>query len=333
MTVSNIPDYRVTLDGEDMTSKLRLRLVSLCITTKRGDEADQLDIVLDDTDGQLALPKPGAVLQVELGWLQGSGVRPGLVAMGSFQIDEVEHGGPPDLVTIRARSADFTSDLQKRREQSWHDTTLGAIVSEVAGRNGLAARCADDLAGIALDTVAQSRESDMALMRRLGREHDAVATIKRGTLILAPIGAGATAGGTPLPRFTLERSAGDRHNLRVEKREEAEGVTASWHDRGAAERKSVTVGKADAARQLSHVYSSESHARRAAAAKLAHAKRRPMSLTLALALGRPDLYPEQIGNVHGFKAEIDAVAWLIAEATHNVSDRGFTTAMRLESST
>lgn len=331
MTVSNIPDYRVTLDGEDMTSKLRPRLVSLGITTKRGDEADQLDIVLDDTDGQLALPKPGAVLQVELGWLQGSGVRPGLVSMGSFQVDEVEHGGPPDLVTIRGRSADFTSDLQKRREQSWHDTTLGAVVGEVASRNGLAARCADDLADIALDTVAQSRESDMALMRRLGREHDAVATIKRGTLILAPVGSAKAAGGAALPRFTLDRSKGDRHSFRIEKREEAEGVTASWHDRDAAERKSVTVGKSTGARQLSHVYSSESHAKRAAKAKLAHAKRQPLSLTLALALGRADLYPDKKGSVTGFKGDIDAVDWLIAEVTHSVSDRGFTTALKMES--
>ena len=331
MTVANIPDYRVTLDGQDMTSKLRPRLVSLGITTKRGDEADQLDIVLDDTDGGLALPKTGAVLHVELGWRQGSGVRPGLVSMGNFKVDEVEHGGPPDLVTIRARSADFTGKLQTRREQSWHDTTLGAVVSDVSGRNGLTSRCADDLAGIAIGTVVQSRESDMALMRRLGREHDAVATIKRGTLILAPVGSAKASGGAALPRFTLDRSEGDRHSFRIEKREEAEGVTASWHDRDAAERKSVTVGKSDGARQLSHVYSSESHAKRAAKAKLAHAKRQPVSLTLALALGRADLYPEQKGNVTRFKAEIDAVAWLIAEVTHSVGDRGFTTALKLES--
>ncbi|BCA60228.1 contractile injection system protein, VgrG/Pvc8 family [Sphingomonas sp. HMP6] len=331
MTIANIAGYRVTLDGVDLTPKLRPRLVSLGITTKRGDEADQLDIVLDDTDGGLELPKAGAILHVELGWLQGSGVRVGLTDKGSFKVDEVEHGGPPDLVTIRARSADFTGDLQKRREQSWHDTTLGAIVGEVAGRNGLKARCADDIAGIDLDTVVQSRESDMALIRRLGREHDAVATVKRGTLILAPVGSATAAGGAPLPGFALDRSAGDRHSFRIEKREEAEGVTASWHDRAGAERKKVTVGKTDGARQLSHVYSSESHATRAAKSKLAHAKRQPVSLTLALALGRADLYPEQKGSVSGFKAEIDAVDWLIAEVTHSLGEGGFTTALKLES--
>lgn len=331
MTIANIPDFRVTLDGQDMTAKLRPRLVSLTLTTKRGEEADQLDIVLEDTDGRLALPKAGAVLHVELGWKQGSGVQPGLIDMGSFKVDEVEHSGPPDLVTLRARSADFTSDLQTRREQTWHDTTLGAVIVNVAGRNGLQPRCAVSLSEVALDTVVQSRESDMALVRRLGREHGAVATIKRGALIFAPIGAAQTAGGKALPGFILPRSVGDRHSYRIEKREESEGVTASWHDRAEAKRKAVTVGKASGARKLSHVYSSESHAKRAATTQLARAKRQPVSLSLNLALGRADLYPEQKGSVSGFKAEIDAVNWLIAEVTHSLGDRGFSTALKLES--
>ncbi len=41
---------RISLD------KIRPRLASLSITEKRGDEADQLDMVLDDSDGRFELP-------------------------------------------------------------------------------------------------------------------------------------------------------------------------------------------------------------------------------------------------------------------------------------
>ncbi len=329
MTGANIPDFRVTLDGQDLTGKLRPRLIGLTLSEKRGDEADQLDITLDDTDGRLALPGTGAVLQLHIGWRQGADVTLGLIDKGSFTVDEVEHAGPPDQVTIRARSADFTSDLRTRREQSWHDTTIGAVIAEIAGRNGLQPRCAAALAAIALPALVQSRESDMALMRRLGREHDAVATIKQGALIFAPIGAGTTASGAPLPALTLRRRDGDRHSYRVEKREEAEGVTASWHDRREAKRKSVTIGKASGAKALSHVYASESSARRAAKTTLQRAERQPVSLSLSLALGRADIYPEQSASVAGFKAEIDAVKWLVAEVSHTIGNRGFVTGLTL----
>jgi hypothetical protein len=47
------------------------------------------------------------------------------------------------------------------------------------------------------------------LAQSVGREHDAVVTIKRGCLIFAPIGAGITATGLPLPSVTTRRRDGD----------------------------------------------------------------------------------------------------------------------------
>jgi hypothetical protein len=341
---ANIPDFRLTMAGQDLrgaifdaaaelldiTAKVRPRLLSLTLTEKRGDEADQLELTLDDSDGLLEMPKPGAVLRLQLGWLRGRDVVPGLIDKGSFKVDEVEHSGPPDQVRITARSADFTSDLKKRREQSWHDTTLGAIVGEVAGRNALQARCAPALASIQLKTVVQSRESDMALLRRLGREHDAVATIKGGSLIFAPVGSGQTATGKPLPAVTLRKRDGDRHSYRLAKREDAGGVTASWHDRKAGRKKDVTVGEEKGARKLSRTYATEADARAAAQAARKRAKRAPATFDYTLALGRADLAPEQKVTVQGFKGEIDGTAWLISEVAHSLGDRGFATALKLE---
>lgn len=331
MTISNIPDFSVTLDGKDLTTQMRPRLLSLTLTEKRGDEADQLDLTLDDADGRLPLPRMGAVLHVKLGWKQGSGVKVGLFDKGSFIVDEIEHSGPPDVVTVRARSADFTTDLRTRREHSWHDATIGEVVADIASRNGLTSCCAPVLAEITVPIVAQSRESDMALLRRLGRAHDAVATIKRGALIFTSVGSGQNAAGAALSTLTLRRAEGDRHTYRIEKREEADGVTASYHDRDTAERKDVTVGKEATAKKLSHVYASKFDAERAAKSTMRRAQRQPVSMTMALALGRADICPEQKASVSGYKTEINETAWLVSEVTHTLSDRGYGTAMKLES--
>lgn len=340
--ITNIAAVRVVVDGTDITPVLegkvvqpngrppRRRLVSLGISEKRGEEADQLDLVIDDTDGAVALPPTGARIHVWLGWKQGSDVTAGLVDKGWFIVDEVAHGGPPDLVTIRARSADFTSDLKTRREKSWHGTTLGAIVTEVAQRHQLTPHCAASLAGIAITAKAQNRESDLAFLRRLGRERGAVAKIARGVLIFSPISAGVTASGKSIATVTIARRDGDAHQYSRQKRDDVPGVRASWHDRKSGKRHHFVAGKADGAKSLSRVYANETDAQTAAIAAHGRAGREPVSLSLKLALGRADIHPETKAAIVGYKADIDAGAWLVTEVTHSLGERGYTTGLKLE---
>lgn len=95
------PDYMLMLDSRDITGNISDRLMSMTLTDNRGFEADQLDIELNDADGQVGLPVRGAVLTVYIGWKVCHGMQ------RKFTVDEVEHRGAPDVVTIRARSADF----------------------------------------------------------------------------------------------------------------------------------------------------------------------------------------------------------------------------------
>jgi phage protein D len=256
---------------------------------------------------------------------------PGLVHKGSFKVDEVNHSGPPDQIRIRARAADFTSAIRNRREQSWANTTLGTVLQDIAGRNALALRIAPDLAAIALPALHQSRESDTAFLRRLGRENDAVATIKTGTLIFARKGAGTTSTGQPLPTLALTRRSGDGHSWQRQTRDGQAGVTAHWHDRKAARHRAVTMGKAEGAKTLRKTYPDEASARRAATAEHTRLKRAPATLDMRLALGRPDAIPEARVTLTGFKPEIDATPWLITEVTHRLDNAGgFITELKME---
>ncbi len=341
MTAANIADYRVTVDGRDLTPRLkgavregtrapRPRLVGVRLSEKRGGDADQLELTLDDSDGALAIPPPGATIAVQLGWASGTDVSVGLVDKGRFVIDAIEHSGPPDQLVIRAHAADLTGALRTRREHGWRGTTLGTIVREVAARNRLRARVAPALAGIAVPALAQTRESDMALLRRLGRAHDATATVKAGTLIFAPIGAGVTATGAAIPALVITRRDGDRHSFSIEQRDEADAVAAAWHDRRHAKQQLVTVGTGEP-RRLARTYASEAAARAAAQAEHRRAARAPRKLVLSLAIGRLEIYPDRPVTVRGFKAAIDATRWLVSEVTHELAaGRGFTTALTLE---
>lgn len=50
------PDYMLMLDSRDITGNISDRLMSMTLTDNRGFEADQLDIELNDADGQVGLP-------------------------------------------------------------------------------------------------------------------------------------------------------------------------------------------------------------------------------------------------------------------------------------
>ncbi|MBB4591859.1 hypothetical protein FHR61_001992 [Xanthomonas arboricola] len=277
----------------------------------------------------MALPKRGVRLAVALGWKAT-----GLVDKGVFVVDEVEYSGAPDIITVRARSADLTADMRTRRERSWHSTTLGAVLNALAGEHGLTPRVAETLARTRLPHLDQANESDMNLLTRLGQRFDAVATVKAGSLVFAPIGAGTTATGKPLPTTTLTRRDGDQHRYAVADRDAYTGARAYWVDKGKARRQSVLVGTDDNAKRLRESYADEATARQHAHAELERAKRGAAKFDYTLAIGRADLFPEQRITVSGFKPEIDGQSWLIAKATHTVSgSSGFITALELETST
>ena len=345
---ANIPDLRLSVDGKDFTPHIRRaldrgadgaprpRLISLTLIEKRDGEADELQLVLDDSDGKLAIPKKGVLLRLQLGWLQGADVTPGLVDKGRFTVDQVEWRGPPDTITITARSADLTAGFRTRREAAHKDTTLGAIARKVAAANGLEAKVAAELDGIAVAIVAQHNQSDMALLRRLGREHDAVATVKDRKLILSPIGKATSPGGKALPGLTITRRETSDYTYREIERSAEAGVEARWHDPASAERKTVTVGGSGAGgsggktRRLRKVYHSEADARAAAQAEANRAKRGAAEFSLSLPLGRPDIYPERPVTLSGFKPQADGRKWIVREVTHTLGDRALVTSVALE---
>ena len=349
-----LADYRLSLEGRDLSplagnpfseilrdhfrATISPRLISLSLSEKRGGEADCLDIVLHDHDGKLEIPQPGAVLALQLGWARGSEVPIGLVDKGRFKVDEAEWSGPPDIVTIRARSADFASGFDRRRERSLVSRTLGEIVRDIAAGQGLAAQVDPALAGLAVEVLEQDELSDAALLRSLGRRFDAAATVKNGVLLFLSIGAGRTASGGALPAGTLSRASGDRYCYRRGERGQFEGVEARWHDRESGERRTVrsrdgeergSAGKPP--KRLRRTYHSENAARRAADGADAKMLRAAAEFEIDLAYGRPDLFPEQPLQVNGFKAEIDARRWLVAETDHTLdASGGLGTKLKLE---
>lgn len=322
--------------GKDLTPLADARLISLTLTECRAGEADRLDLSLSDHDGKLEIPERNSEIQLALGWLGQT-----LVDKGTFTVDEAEHTGAPDQITLRARSASMVQNLRIRAEGSWHNTTLGQVVRDIATRNKLAVKVDADLASLPISHIDQTNESDVHFLTRLSTRFDAVATVKADTLLFRRINA------TRLEPVVITRVDGDQHRYHTSDREAYSGVRAYWYDLRTAKRRSVLVGSGNnlkgiapsgtvaandfhGAKRMKDTYSTERDALAAATAEWSRVQRGLATLELTLAYGCPDLRPQTPITVRGFKPQIDSEGWLVVKSTHSLGDGGYTTRVEME---
>lgn len=340
-----IPAFSVRQGGK-VLKELSDRVISISLTDNRGFDADQLTLELDDTDGGVALPPRGAELSFRLGWMGEA-----LVYKGVYTVDEVAHDGPPDRITVTARSADFREEFNVKREVSWHDVTVERVVSAIAKRYDLTPQISDLLMDVEIDHADQTQESDMSFLTRMAEMLGAIATVKNGSLLFIVPGGGFTSSGKAIPSIAITRSSGDRHRFRVADRDAYTGVRAYWLDLNYGKKKKVSVRRRATTKKagksssregdyiegaegnvfiMRKTFQNEDAARRAAAAKWQQLQRGAAEFSITLARGRAELYPEMHATVTGFKADIDAQDWIISKVQHDVDSNGFTTQLNFE---
>ena len=70
----------ITANNKPLNELISSRIISVTVTDNRANEADELSIVLDDSDGALELPKRGVKLNCKMGYLgEDSVTLPGLI--------------------------------------------------------------------------------------------------------------------------------------------------------------------------------------------------------------------------------------------------------------
>lgn len=320
--------YRLLVDGQDIGPKVNSRLINMTITDNRGFESDSVEIQLSDHDGLLSIPPKDAVIQVWIGWSNE-----GLIYKGKYKVKETEHAGAPDVLTIRAASADLKSSLKQKKERSFHNVRLSDIMQAIAFEHELDLAVHELLAPRKVINLVQN-ESNANLLTRLADEHDAIASIKNGTLLFMPKGAAQTISGQILPTFMITRDKGDQHRYSsTDGGEEVTAVRAFYYDAALAKKLEVVFGDASNQniKELRHIHQDKQTATLAAKAKYADLKRSAVTFSYSLALGKPELIPEMTFLFDGLKEQIDDIYWLGARVTHNLdADNGFTTGLELE---
>lgn len=355
------PQVELTIDGKRFGTQAMSRIISISLTDKRGFEADELTIELDDHDGTIAIPKTGSKITLKLGYKET-----GLVEKGEYLVSEFTASGSPDRLSITARAADLAEALAEQVEKSWHKQTLYQIIETIAKKHKYEYIISKDYQNQKIDHIDQTNESDASFMSRLAEQYDAIATVKNGKLLFIPAGESQTASGQPILPTTITRASGDSHSFTYSSSNSYQAVRAYYTDKKTGQKKEVIVNKDNAypnkkttqqtktvkgktfkakkkendnqkvntegqkIKTLRHLYATESGAWSGARGAFKKIQRGVAEFSITLAVGRPDLYPETPAVVKGFKPEIDAEAWLITEVSHKIDSGGYTAGIQFE---
>lgn len=355
------PQAELTIDGRRFGTQAMSRIISISLTDKRGFEADELTIELDDHDGTIAIPKTGSKITLKLGYQET-----GLVEKGEYLVSEFTASGSPDRLSITARAADLAEALAEQVEKSWHKQTLYQIIETIAKKHKYEYLISKDYQNQKIEHIDQTNESDASFMSRLAEQYDAIATIKNGKLLFIPAGESQTASGQPILPTTITRASGDSHSFTYSSSNSYQAVRAYYTDKKTGQKKEVIVNKDNAypnkkttqqtktvkgktfkakkkendnqkvntegqkIKTLRHLYATESGAWSGARGAFKKIQRGVAEFSITLAVGRPDLYPETPAVVQGFKPEIDAEAWLITEVSHKIDSGGYTASIQFE---
>lgn len=355
------PSAELTIDGKRFGTQAMSRIISISLTDKRGFEADELTIELDDHDGTIAIPKTGSKITLKLGYQET-----GLVEKGEYLVSEFTASGSPDRLSITARAADLAEALAEQVEKSWHKQTLYQIIETIAKKHKYEYIISKDYQNQKIEHIDQTNESDASFMSRLAEQYDAIATVKNGKLLFIPAGESQTASGQPILPTTITRASGDSHSFTYSSSNSYQAVRAYYTDKKTGQKKEVIVNKDNAypnkkttqqtktvkgktfkakkkendnqkvntegqkIKTLRHLYATESGAWSGARGAFKKIQRGVAEFSITLAVGRPDLYPETPAVVQGFKPEIDAEAWLITEVSHKIDSGGYTASIQFE---
>ena len=320
--------------GGAVAGNVGKRAMSGEITEHDGEKADELRLTVSNFDGRLAKPARGTVVTVEVGFEET-----GIVKVGQFTITEVVKRGALAVFEITGHSADLKKTLKQQKARSWvKGKTLGDVVRQVAGDNGLSPAIAGELAAVKIDKIiAQVNESDMHLLTRLARHYGALFKVAEGKLLFVKKGSGQTAGGGAAASATVTPNDLEHDFQIADKDRPARGkIKAHHYDRATAKRKTIESGAGGGGGAgdapdftFPQTFATEIEAQKAVDARKKDLQRKEKSFSGTFRTGFFGVAPGGVLASSGF-GDDDDCAWTVKRRVFDFGGKGLVTRSEAE---
>jgi Phage protein D len=171
MSTARKTTIQIKYNGRDISIDLAPYLIDFEYTDNEAGKADDIQITLEDRDLLWIsqwLPEKTDTIEARItvtDWF-----KPGdqyTLFCGTFQVDEIEHSGPPHIVRIKAVSVPVSSAARGEvKTRAWERIGLRDIASDIASNAGLALMYESDSNPRYL-RVDQLETSDLAFLQQL----------------------------------------------------------------------------------------------------------------------------------------------------------------------
>lgn len=187
--------FMVLVGGQDISATLAPVLISLRVSDRAGRSSDSASLELDDTDGRLILPSPGASVKIMLGWVGGS---VGTVFEGT--VDEVRASGGRSgrTISVSAKGMDTRGKAKQGQRRHFDDKTIGDAMKAAGDAAGIQVSVDKELASISRPYIALDDESFVAFGERIAHEVGGTFKIVGKKAVLAKRNGGTSASGAAL---------------------------------------------------------------------------------------------------------------------------------------
>lgn len=187
MSVPRRSVVEIIYEGKNISNDIAPYLTELKYTDNGGGQSDDLSLTLHDRDGKWRgawLPQAGdkvAASIIILDW-----IKPGSESKmfcGSFEIDQFNYSGPPDVLQIGAVAFPLAAGLKATtKSKAWQKVTLEQIAARIAADAGLKLLYQTDT--IHYDRIDQTEQTDIAFLSQLAEREYAMVKITDGTLVV-----------------------------------------------------------------------------------------------------------------------------------------------------
>lgn len=320
------PRAEISINGRPVASIFNERLISVTIVDKEGVTSDTITCELNDGSPFAEIPRKGDIITARLGYKET-----GVLDFGAYTADDPEVQCLPYKMTVNGKGTDMRETLKQHGARHWDKKTVQDIVSDIAKDQGLTAKVDGKVGGYTYDWFGQEDESNIHVLERLARRHDALFSIKNGNLIFAAKGSGQSVSGTALTPVIASPANIVRETCKVQfaNRNSFAKVKAHAQNRKTAARDEVEEesddnGEADFT--LAEPFADKDEAKRAAGAKAKDLKAQTIRTSVTL-YGDPSIRAGAPLIYAGVRPQVDGIEFIIETATHTLSKSGYTTAV------
>jgi len=220
------PDWVLTYEGIDITADVSHMVLAISYIDRLGEASGEVELELEDHAKRWQgpwYPGLGDVLGLQIGY-RGEA----LLDCGSFQIDELELDGPPDVMRLRCLASYITPAMRTANTIAYENQSLVEIAGQIASKYGLTLVTAPSAveSDIVFARVTQRRETDLGFLKRLAIEHDFDFTVRGAQMVFYA----RTALDAAIPLMAITRPDTTRFSFRNRTRRIYSGAEVSYFD-------------------------------------------------------------------------------------------------------